>query len=95
MKDERSGAANSIIDLRGERMSEPEDLAELIRVLRRVSAALDRLWNQSLADLSGDLAIRLGDASQGVHRALIALKEDSGGRPLMRPSVGPGRAAAR
>jgi len=94
MKDERSRAADSIIDLRSEGPSEPEDLAELIVVLRRASAALDRLWNQSLAGASGDLAIRLGDASQGVHRALIALKGDSHGRPLMTPSARPGRVTA-
>jgi len=58
-----------------------EDVGELIGVLRRVSRSLDRLWSQALTNAQGDVAMRLGDASQGVHRALVALREDTGGLP--------------
>ena len=90
MKDEM--APGQVIDVRSG--DEGDDVAELIRSLRKVSGALDRLWHQALSGASGDLAMRLGDASQGVHRALIALREDPGRRPLLAPSIGRGRPAA-
>lgn len=85
MTDEPSG--DVIIDVRSRDSSPGEDLADLIGSLRKVSGALDRLWRQALGSASGDLAMRLGDASQGVHRALIALREDSGRMPLLSPSL--------
>lgn len=87
MTDELSGAGQVIIDVRTGEASANEDLADLIGSLRKVSGALDRLWRQALGSASGDLAMRLGDASQGVHRALIALREDSGRVPLLTPSL--------
>jgi hypothetical protein len=87
MTDEPSGAGQAIIDVRTGNPSASDDLAELIGSLRTVSGALDRLWRQALSSASGDLAIRLGDASQGVHRALIALRDDSGRLPLLTPSL--------
>lgn len=45
----------------------------LVEVLRRASVTIDFLWRTALAEGASDLALKLGEASHGVHRALIAL----------------------
>ena len=60
--------------------AEPADLAdfsELRAQLHQVARSLDALWRESLASATGQhLAMCLGGASHGVHRALIALEDD-------------------
>ncbi len=60
-----------------------EPAVDVVGMLRQVSAALDSVWRAALASRAGDSAIRLGEASHGVHRALIALT--SGEAPDIRP----------
>jgi hypothetical protein len=61
--------------------SEPEtapdgaDLIDVLAELRRVAAKLDRLGNQLRGPRMSRLSMRIGEASHGVHRALIALDE--------------------
>lgn len=55
---------------------EPEE-THVVELLRRASAAIDSLWRTALDDGSGDMALKLGEASHGVHRALIALGTSS------------------
>ncbi len=45
----------------------------LVDVLRRASATIDSLWRTALREGTGENALRLGEASHGLHRALIAL----------------------
>lgn len=45
----------------------------LLGLLRRAGAVIDSMWNSALADGDDGSALQLGEASQGVHRALIAL----------------------
>lgn len=53
----------------------------LVEVLRRASSTIDSLWRAALHDGTGEAALKLGEASQGVHRALIALS------PLEAPFI--------
>jgi hypothetical protein len=46
---------------------------EVVELLRQASTALDRIWRQAMSIGAGDTVIRLGEASHGVHRAIIAL----------------------
>ena len=43
-----------------------------IELLRDASIAVDFLWHAALTDGS-EIAVQLGEASQGIHRALLAL----------------------
>ncbi|HET9076110.1 MAG TPA: hypothetical protein VFN68_04195 [Acidimicrobiales bacterium] len=45
----------------------------LMVLLRRAGALIDSMWNSALADSGDFTAVQLAEASQGVHRALIAL----------------------
>lgn len=45
----------------------------LLLSLRRAGSVIDSMWHRALADGDADSAVQLGEASQGVHRALIAL----------------------
>lgn len=47
--------------------------AGLLVLLRRAGSVIDSMWHEALADGDADSAVQLGEASQGVHRALIAL----------------------
>ena len=47
--------------------------AGVMILLRRASAMIDSMWHSALADSGGYQAVQLAEASQGVHRALIAL----------------------
>lgn len=47
--------------------------SNLVEVLRRASATIDSLWRAALRDGTGEAALKLGEASHGLHRALIAL----------------------
>jgi hypothetical protein len=59
----------------GETAGEGADLVDVLAELRRVAAKLDRLGSQLRGPRMGRLAMRIGEASHGVHRALIALDE--------------------
>ena len=48
----------------------------VIDMLRQVSEALDLMWREALVGARGDTALRIGDATHCVHRALIALEPD-------------------
>ena len=50
-----------------------DEVTNLVGVLREASVVLDALWRDALTGSDGESAIRLGEASHGVHRALIAL----------------------
>lgn len=45
----------------------------LLVMLREASRAVDALWRDALAGGQADTAVRFGEASHGLHRALIAL----------------------
>ena len=47
--------------------------ASLLVMLREASRAVDALWRDALAGGQADTAVRFGEASHGLHRALIAL----------------------
>ncbi len=49
------------------------DLVGVVGMLRRVSRTIDLRWRTEMPDAGGETASRLAEASQGVHRALIAL----------------------
>ena len=51
-----------------------ERTAAVIAELRKVAAMIDELWRDALEAGPGDTEIPLGEASQAVHRALIALR---------------------
>jgi hypothetical protein len=53
-----------------------EDLVDVLAELRRVAAKLDRLGSQLRGPRMSRLSMRIGEASHGVHRALIALDEE-------------------
>lgn len=51
--------------------TEPD--AGLLVLLRRASSMIDSMWHAALDDRGQDTAVHLAEASQGIHRALIAL----------------------
>ena len=60
------------------------ELSGVLDVLERVSKTLDLMW-RSAAREGSDTAIRLGEASHSVHRAIIVLSTPEGhGRPWER-----------
>jgi hypothetical protein len=50
--------------------------AAVIDLLRQVSEVLDQMWREDLVGARGDTAMRIGEASHCVHRALIALEPE-------------------
>jgi len=64
------------------------NVTEVVSLLRKAVAALDQMWHEALLSGSPHAAMGLGEASHGVHRALIALDE-AGVRPtreIRRPA---------
>lgn len=56
------------------RPARPENSgASLLVMLQEASRAVDALWRDALAGGQADTAVRFGEASHGLHRALIAL----------------------
>jgi hypothetical protein len=56
----------------------PDQLArptsdDLIARIRELSVAVDTLWNDALNTAGDSQFLEIGEASQGLHRALIAL----------------------
>ncbi len=62
--------------------TEEEEMIEVVVLLRRVGATLDRLWTHALSGGTGRDALRFGEASHGVHRALIALDDGLDAAPV-------------
>ena len=54
------------------------DWSQVVGLLQQVADAIDGLWNDARAMGTGRLGMALADASHGVHRALMALREDVG-----------------
>jgi len=48
------------------------ELSGVLDILERVSRTLDLMWRTAVSDGS-EAAVRLGEASHGLHRAIIAL----------------------
>ena len=63
------------IPLRQEGGPEERRLAGLIGALREASRSLDEMWRKAVAGESADLLVELGDASHGLHIALVALED--------------------
>ena len=53
----------------------------LLAQLREMTTAVDNLWRSALSEGTGQSAVQLGEASQGLHRALIALSS------MLRPQT--------
>ena len=73
-----------------------DDLSETLALLRRAVATIDRLWNDARTGPGGgSLVVALGEASQGVHRAVSALLSDPSDwvyrRPVQSSASSPGR----
>lgn len=62
-----------------------DGLGGLVSILERVSRTLDLMCRSALAESAGDAAARFGEASDGLHRALIALSEPHGCGDGLRP----------
>ena len=45
----------------------------LLKLLGEATAVIDSMWRSALSDGTGQAALHLGEASQGLHRAMIAL----------------------
>ena len=60
----------------------PEDLrlASLVGTLREASMALDEMWRAAVAGDGAGRLVELGDASYGVHLALVALEDGEADR---------------
>jgi len=56
-----------VVDLRG------QDIGAVVTNLRAAARTVDLLWNEALGEGSGPAALPLAQASQAIHRALIAL----------------------
>jgi hypothetical protein len=66
----------------------PDNSADgVVNLLERAARTVDRMWRESQLDGDPEVAVALGEASYGVHRALIALRStDPVGDPaLHRP----------
>lgn len=50
-----------------------DEETHVVELVRRAGAAVDALWRAALDDGHGESALKFGEASQGIHRALIAL----------------------
>ena len=53
----------------------------LLNVLKYATAVIDSMWRSALSDGTGQTALHLGEASQGLHRAMIALTSLNGLAP--------------
>ena len=53
--------------------ADPGPEGAVVVLLRRAGAMIDSMWHQALAESGQHQAVQLAEASQGVHRALIAL----------------------
>ncbi len=52
----------------------PDGTVELVIELRRASRRAEALLQDAMDSGGGDLVLRLDEASQGLHRALVALE---------------------
>jgi hypothetical protein len=59
-----------------------ERRTSMLEQLRQVALLLDRMWWENLTEHPGEATISLADASQAVHRALVALGSDDAEGPL-------------
>ena len=50
-------------------------LAGLIGALREASSAVDQMWRDAITGVGADVLVELGDASHGLHIALVALED--------------------
>jgi hypothetical protein len=55
-------------------------LASLVGTLREASIALDEMWRDAVAGDDASRLVELGDASYGVHLALVALEDGQSDR---------------
>jgi hypothetical protein len=55
--------------------TEDRRLASVIGALREASAALDDMWREAVGGEHRARLVELGDASYGVHLALVALED--------------------
>lgn len=74
----------------GRSIDEPQtlesDLGEGVEALRRFTRAVDLAWHRArVLDAPLRMVMVLGEASHGLHRALIALAEISGPLPREDP----------
>lgn len=51
--------------------------AHVLRLLQQAARTIDLMWRSAQTDGQHSAAVSLGEASHGVHRALIALTEGS------------------
>ena len=51
------------------------NVTEVVGLLRKAAAALDQMWHEALLSAAPHTVMSLGEASHGVHRALIALNQ--------------------
>lgn len=50
----------------------------VLGLLQQAARAIDEMWRAAQSDGQNPAAVALGEASYGVHRALIALQTDGG-----------------
>ena len=62
-----------------------DDLIEAMGWIRRSAAAVDRLWSELRVSGAASLGMALGEASQALHRALMALSDQSPARLAPAP----------
>jgi hypothetical protein len=62
-------------DVRRERESRDGRLATLVGTLRQASVDLDEMWRDAVTGADATRLVELGDASYGLHLALIALED--------------------
>jgi hypothetical protein len=55
-------------------------LATLVHALREASIALDEMWRAAVEGNDAGRLVELGDASYGVHLALVALEDGAADR---------------
>lgn len=48
----------------------------VLRLLQQAARAIDQMWHSAQHDGRNPASVALGEASQGIHRALIALQVD-------------------
>lgn len=63
--------------------ADPDQDGALVVLLKRASHMIDSMWHEALDERGDYPAVQLAEASQGVHRALIALSA------LERAATGP------
>ncbi len=60
-----------------------ECLASIATTLRQLSDALDRLWRDAVVTGDAERLVELGDASYGLHLALVALEDGAAERRML------------